>query len=557
MSDFAASSNVARHLRAAALATPGGRAVTWRAKGVPASDDEVAHRVVSFAQLDRDSDACAAWLESLGVRPGMRVLLMVKPGLDLILCTFALFKLGAPPVAIDPGMGLKNFLKCVETTTPDALVGIPLAHAVATVFRGKFKSAKIRAVVGTGGFRREIRRAAEALPPAGRPVYPAKPDELAAILFTSGSTGAPKGVRYEHGMFEAQIRLVREAYGIRPGEIDLPMLPIFALFNPALGVTTVVPDMNPSKPALADPSAILADINQSGVTTSFGSPALWRKIARHGLANPGSFAPSLRRILCAGAPVPASLHRDLKKILPGCVVHTPYGATECLPVCTITGDEVLAETWKETESGHGTCVGRPLPGVRVAIIPIRDGVIADLADCPPYPETGVVGEIIVQSPACTREYDRRPEATALSKIRDGESFWHRMGDLGRLDERGRLWFYGRKAERVGTAAGELFTDPVEGVFNAHPRVFRCALIGLGAPGNQTPAVVIEPDAGAFPKSARAREAFVAELRELACRHPHTACIQKFLFEKKFPVDVRHNAKIHRLTLKKRHDRSLP
>lgn len=507
---------------------------------------------ISFARLDRDSDACAAWLESLGVRPGMRVLLMVKPGLDLILCTFALFKLGAPPVAIDPGMGLKNFLKCVETTAPEALVGIPLAHAVATVFPGKFKSAKVRAVVGTGGFRRNLAAAEKSLPSAGRPVYPAKPDELAAILFTSGSTGAPKGVRYEHGMFEAQIGLVREAYGIAPGEVDLPMLPIFALFNPALGMTTVVPEMNPSKPASVDPAKIVAAIRASGVTNSFGSPALWTKIARHCLAR-GETLPSIRRILCAGAPVPASLHRDLKKILPNGVVHTPYGATECLPVCTITGDEVLADTWKETESGHGTCVGRPLVGVSVAIIPIHDGEIVNLADHPPYPETGFVGEIIVQSPSCTREYDKRPDATALSKIRDGEAFWHRMGDLGRLDERGRLWFYGRKVERVTTAAGDMFTDPVEGVFNTHPRVFRSALIGLGSPGNQSPAVVIEPESGAFPKNSRERETFIAELRDLAGRHPHTAGITRFFFEKNFPVDVRHNAKIHRLTLKKKYD----
>ncbi len=545
MSDsFSESSNVARHLRVAALATPAACAVRHRHRGLSHG--------VNFAQLDRDSDACAAWLESLGVRPGMRVLLMVKPGLDLILCTFALFKLGSPPVAIDPGMGLGNFLKCVETTRPDALVGIPLAHAVATVFRGRFKSAKIRAVVGAGGFRRKIVRETGSLPASGRPVYPAKPDELAAILFTSGSTGAPKGVRYEHGMFEAQIRLVREAYGIAPGEIDLPMLPIFALFNPALGMTTVVPEMNPSKPASVDPAKIVADINRFGVTNSFGSPALWTKIARHCLAS-GETLPSIRRILCAGAPVPASLHRDLKKILPNGVVHTPYGATECLPVCTITGDEVLAETRQETESGHGTCVGRPLAGVRVAIIPIREGVIENLADCPPYAECGPVGEIIVQSPSCTREYDGRPDATALSKIRDGEKFWHRMGDLGRLDAQGRLWFYGRKAELVRTASGAVFTDPVEGVLNTHPRVFRCALIGLGASGSQTPAVVIEPEAGAFPKNSRERDAFVAELRILAARHPHTAGITRFFFEKKLPVDVRHNAKIHRLTLKKKYD----
>ncbi len=551
MSRPADSSNVARHLRAAALATPDGCAVR-----VPCGRErsgDIRYLTRTFAQLDRETDACAAWLESLGVRPGSRVLLMVKPGLDLILCTFALFKLGAPPVAIDPGMGLRSFLKCVETTRPDALVGIPLAHAVATVFRSKFRTAGVRAVVGTAGFRRRLESAAAALPPGGRPVHPARPDELAAILFTSGSTGVPKGVRYEHGMFEAQLGLVRSAYGIEPGEVDLPMLPIFALFNPALGMTTVTPDMNPSKPASVDPDAIVRAIRQNAVTNSFGSPALWAKIARHCLAR-GETLPSLRRVLCAGAPVPAALHRDLKRVLPNGVVHTPYGATECLPVCTITGDEVLAETWAETQSGRGTCVGRALPGVRVAIIPVSDAAVGELSECPPYAEPDRVGEIIVQSPSCTREYDRRPEATALSKIRDGAGFWHRMGDLGRIDAQGRVWFYGRKAERVLTASGDLYTETVEGVFNAHPRVFRTALIGLGAPGAQEPALVVEPLPGEFPSGARERAAFEASLLELGARHEHTANIRKIYFEKHFPVDVRHNAKIHRLTLKRRYDR---
>jgi len=537
-----ASSNVARHLREAASASPDAPAISRR------TPDGVARETWSFARLDRETDACAAWFASRGVRPGMRVLLMVKPGFDLITCVFALFKLGAPPVAIDPGMGPNHFLKCVETTAPDALVGIPAAHLAATIFRRKFRTATVRAVVGTRGYRAALARYRADAP---RPVYPAGADELAAILFTSGSTGAPKGVRYEHGMFEAQLELVRSTYGIAPGETDLPMLPVFALFNPALRVETVVPTMNASKPASFDPAALLADIRAGGVTTSFGSPTLWRKLARY-LDARGETLGGLRRVLTAGAPVPASLHRELKRVLPDAVVHTPYGATECLPVCTITGDEVLGETWRETEAGRGTCVGRPPAGVRVAIVPVCDGPIPTLAAHPPVDDPEFVGEIIVSSPACTREYDRLPETTALAKIRDGDTFWHRMGDLGRLDASGRLWFYGRKAERVRTAAGDLYTESVEAIFNAHPGVRRTALIGFGAPGAQIPALVVEPEPGAFPTGAAARIAFADALRERGAAHPATAGIAHFYFDRAFPVDVRHNAKIHRLALAKKY-----
>lgn len=531
------SANVARHLREAAGVSPA-------APAVRTTDG----RVFDFATLDRDTDACAAWFESRGIRPGMRVLLMVKPGLDLILCSFALFKLGAPPVAIDPGMGLKNFLNCVATTEPDALVGIPVAHVLASVFSGHFRPVRTRVVVGTPGFRKGLVRHRS---PSERPVYPARSDELAAILFTSGSTGAPKGVRYEHGMFDAQLELVRTAYAGAPGETDLPMLPLFALFNPALRACTVMPEMNPSKPAAFDPVKLVALIREAGVTTSFGSPALWRKLARH-LASRNETLPGIRRVLTAGAPVPASLHRELKRVLPGAVVHTPYGATECLPVCSITGDEVLGETRYETEAGRGTCVGRPLPGVRIAVIPATDGIVAELRDRPPVDDPEFVGEIIVNSPACTREYDRRPDATAASKIRDGDTFWHRMGDMGRIDASGRLWFYGRKAERVLTSSGVLYTEPVEAVFDTLPGVRRSALIGPVEAGRQIPVLAVEPEPDAFPRNAAARERFVASLKAHAAKYAHTASIDRFVFEKTFPVDVRHNAKIHRLTLAKKY-----
>jgi acyl-CoA synthetase (AMP-forming)/AMP-acid ligase II len=380
------------------------------------------------------------------------------------------------------------------------------------------------------------------------PLASVRPDTLAAILFTSGSTGAPKGVCYTHGMFDAQIELVRATYALRPGETDMAMLPLFALFNPALGATTVTPLLDPSKPLAADPAPIVAALIAEKVTRSFGSPAIWSKVADH-CENRGVTLPDLRLLLIAGAPVSGELLAKLRVIAPHCETHTPYGATECLPVTTITAAELLGETRQLALRGHGTCVGRPVSGVEIRVIRETDGPIASLAEarvCAP----GEIGEIIATGPSVTREYDGLPEATRLAKIADGGRVWHRMGDLGTLDAEGRLFFFGRQVEKVRTAEGELPTESLEPAFRQHPQVFRCALVGLGAAPEQTPALVVEPRPGAFPETDAARECFVAELRELAKVNPEAARVKHIVFQRALPVDVRHNAKIHRLRLAK-------
>lgn len=527
------SANIARFLPALAAAIPDTIAVRVPKKKKGAGKIEYTEQ--SFAELNSGADASARLLEAYGVSKGDRVLLMVRPGLDLIQLCFALFKIGAVPVVIDPGMGLKSFLNCVRRSQPKFLVGIPVATALSRLFRPSFRSLRARISIGAA-WRKKVARTQPAAP--YRMVH-SDASDLAAILFTSGSTGMPKGVCYEHGMFAAQVDLIRGTYGIAAGEVDLPMLPIFALFNPALGMTTVVPEMNPGRPAKVDPWNIVQAIRQNQVTNSFGSPVLWTKIGRY-CEQQGITLPTLKRILMAGAPVGPALLRLMSKVAPNAELHTPYGATECLPVTSISGSEVLAETWAATLQGKGTCVGKPLAGLDVVVIPISEDPIPNFTDMKPLP-VRTIGEIVVGGPVVTQLYDRLPEENLKSKIRhfDGR-FWHRIGDVGYLDEQGRLWFCGRKAERVQTAQGDMFTDCCEAVFNEHPAVFRSALVGIGEAGNQVPAIVVELEPGA---SITARE-----LRDLAMRHAHTQAIETFYLHPSFPVDVRHNAKIHRLSL---------
>ena len=531
------SANIARHLPLMAERQPDHPAVKVPRGRTRAG--RIDYLTLSFRELDAEVDAWVAKLEAKGVRRGDRVLVMVRQGLPLIAAAFALFKLGAVPVIIDPGMGRESFLSCVARSRPRVLLGIPLAQAFSYVFRRAFASVEVR-VWASGSPTARCGGAA-----AAAKLADTAPDELAAILFTSGSTGAPKGVCYEHGMFDAQVRLVRDTYGIEPGEVDLPMLPIFALFNPALGMTTIVPEIDPSRPATVDPEKIVQAIEQERVTNSFGSPTLWRKIAAH-CRQTDTVLPTVRRVLMAGAPVPPALFADVQALLPNGTAHSPYGATEALPLCSVAAAEIDPAA---ALAGGGTCVGRPVHEIAVKIVALTDGPIATLAEARELPP-GEIGEIVVRGPVVTKAYDALPEATAGAKIRDGAALWHRLGDAGYLDAEGRLWFLGRKAERVETREGVLFPDQVEPVFNAHPDVRRTALIGLGERGEQRPAIVVEPRGKEVVATPSLRRKLVRELRALGVQHPHTDRIRLLFLHPKFPVDVRHNAKIHRLTLAK-------
>lgn len=501
---------------------------------------------VSYAELEERSNRVAAALAARGARPGDRVCVFVRPSADLVAVVYAVFKLGAVVVLADPGMGRKRLLAAIERTRPRIFVGMPLAHAARRLFPGPFRTVDLPVTVGRRLFWRGPTLAE--LVRAGSPSFPCHdggPDAPAAILFTSGSTGPPKGVVYTHGMFEAQMRALGTLYAFRPGEVDLACFPLFALFDVALGMTSAFAPLDPSRPGRCDPAAIVDALERTGATTTFGSPAIWRRVVPWCLAR-GRTLPTLERVLVAGAPVPPALLADFHRILPpGADVHTPYGATEALPVTSIAGREVVPSLVERVHGGHGTCVGVPAPEVDLRLIAISDDPIEawnDSLEVPP----GELGEVCVRGPAVTRLYDAEPGHTALAKIRhpDG-SVGHRMGDVGYLDDEGRLWFCGRKAHRLETERGRFLPVPTENVYNVHPRVHRTALVGVGPAGAQRPTLVVEPRRGDLPRGPGAERRFEAELRRLTRPGPLTVEPERVLFHPSFPVDVRHNAKIHR------------
>jgi acyl-CoA synthetase (AMP-forming)/AMP-acid ligase II len=498
---------------------------------------------LTYADLDARSDAIAAGLGKRGIVRGTRTVVMVRPTPEFFLLMFALFKAGAVPVLVDPGIDKRALKQCLDEAAPEAFIGIPLAQ-LARVVLGWSRSARLRITTGRRALLADATLADVERDGAhaGPQLADTQADDVAAILFTSGSTGVPKGVVYRHRHFVAQVAMLREAFAFEAGGVDLPTFPPFALFDPALGVTSIIPDMDPTRPARANPRKLLAAIERFGVTQLFGSPALVAVLAHHGVA-----LPTVRRVTSAGAAVPPEVVARMRALLPDdAQLWTPYGATECLPVSVIEGRELQA-TREATERGAGTCVGLPVPPNDVRIIRIDDAAIAEWSDALRV-APGQVGEITVAGPTATDAYFRRDAATALAKIRErlpdgSERIVHRMGDLGWIDGDGRLWFCGRKTHRVILdATTTLCTEQVEPVFNVHPRVRRTALVGVGDAGAQVPVLCVELAPGV---DARQFDAIADELRHLGDGFVHTAKVQRFLRHPGFPVDIRHNAKIGR------------
>jgi acyl-CoA synthetase (AMP-forming)/AMP-acid ligase II len=497
----------------------------------------------SYRDLEQISNRMAAALESVGIGDGVRTVLMVTPSLEFFALTFALFKVGAVPILIDPGMGTKNLKVCLQEAEPQAFIGIPKAQIARLLFGWGKETLRTIVHVGVKFGRGSTLRSLMKEQTGDRDIcVQRQQDEMAAILFTSGSTGVPKGAVYTHGNFVAQVEALKEVYQIEPGEVDLPTFPLFALFAPALGMTSVIPVMDFTHPGSVDPEQIINPIKRFNATTMFGSPALIHRVGLYGEKHEIKL-PTLKRVISAGAPVPAStLKRFAGMLKPDVEIFTPYGATESLPVCSIGSHEILRETSALTDRGLGVCIGQPVPSIDLKIIKISDAPISRWTDGFLAPD-GQVGEIIVSGAQVTSRYYNRPKSTDRSKIPySQDKFYHRMGDLGYRDEKGRIWFCGRKAHRVVTSARTFFTVPCEAVFNVHPKVFRTALVAVGTRTGVLPVICVEFEENVAEVE---HEGILAELKTRAEMHETTSGIEHFLVHPSFPVDIRHNAKIFR------------
>ncbi|MBU2870894.1 olefin beta-lactone synthetase [Colwellia sp. E2M01] len=564
--------NLCRHLAYAAIATPKALAVAVQ----KSQRGTLTYQEIDFVTLHQRSDEIAYALNSYGIKSGMKAVLMVTPSIDFFALTFALFKAGIIPILVDPGMGIKNLKQCFAESKPDAFIGIPKAHIARLLFSwGKGSVKKYLTVGGSSVFAKLVAKLIGGASLASilkryplnagdkktsYPMVKLADDAMSAILFTSGSTGTPKGVVYSHKMFEAQITALKDDYAIEPGERDLATFPLFSLFGPALGMASIVPDMDASKPIKANPDFIFAAIEKYQCTNLFANPALIEVLGQAGISDDEAKQKikltSLKRVISAGAPATLpSIERFTLLLNDNVPVLTSYGATESLPLTKIASNELL-KTTHITDNGGGICVGKPVNGVEIKIIKISEEVVEQWQDELALP-TNTIGEIVVKGDMVSQQYYQRDTATAKAKIKDStllsestNAVRHRMGDLGYLDDNGLLWMCGRKAHRVETPKQLFYSIPCERIFNTHNLVKRSALVSVKLLNVITPVICIELTDEAKKQQKEKDSTFdesslFSALRSIAFSHQQTSAISHFLIHDDFPVDIRHNAKIFR------------
>lgn len=524
--------NIAHRIAETAKRIPDKKSVVF---SEPQPDGTYEYPFYTFREFEERSNQFAHKLTKLGIKPGTRTLLFVKPCLDFSIITFALFKIGAIPVLIDPGMGIKNLLRSIAQVRPEAMVSIGLVHWIRRFKPGPFQNIKIKISLNhVGGSTDYIYKDLEKEEKTFS-IYPAEPSDHSAILFTSGGTGIPKGVIYTHGILNAQTEALQAMFDLSETQKDLPGFPLFALFTLSMGMTSVVPDMDPTKPAKCDPQKLIRNIIDNEITFVAGSPAIWERVGKY-CAQKNIQLPTVKQVVMFGAPVRAEIHEMFKKILISGDTYTPYGATESLPISLISGSEILSGLAAKTKEGAGTCIGKSVPGIEIKIIKTSDIPGLVLNELP----KGEIGEIVVSGKQVTPAYFEMEDETRKAKIIENGKLWHRVGDVGYLDQENRLWFLGRKNHRVQSEGMTHYSIRVEAIFNQHPEVKRSALIEI----NGQPALAVER----VDKKIQMNEKFKQELLNLAASNQYTSMIQDFFLHEGFPVDVRHNIKIDRTKL---------
>jgi acyl-CoA synthetase (AMP-forming)/AMP-acid ligase II/pimeloyl-ACP methyl ester carboxylesterase len=486
-------------------------------------------RVVTWGLLARNVDRLARGLAARGIRHGDRVAVLIRPGADLLAVVYACWRIGASVVVTDAGLGARGMHRALRGAGAKHVIAIPqgLSLVRATGLPGRrISTAELPAIASDGTH-------------APMPSPPA-PDAEAAVVFTSGSTGPAKGVVYRHHQVERTRDLLLDHYSIAPEDVLVAAFAPWAVLGPALGIASVLPDMDVTSPKTLKATALAEAVRVGRGTLLWASPAAFGGVVDSAVeltVRQREAFTSLRLVLGAGAPVPVDLLHAMGDLCPDAEIRTPYGMTEALPLCDVTLDEI-----ETAGHGDGVLVGRPLPGVEVRISAVD---AEGLANGPLTAEPGVLGEVVVAGRHVKDRYDRL-WATERASSRDAG--WHRTGDVGQLDDQGRLWIGGRLAHVITTSDGPLAPVGVEQSVMGLDVVRQAACVGVGPRGVQQVVVIVVTDAY---RTGPADLPLIDVVRGVA-GVPVAAVLER----RELPVDIRHNSKVDRTALAEWADKQL-
>ncbi|MDX2344385.1 MAG: alpha/beta fold hydrolase [Acidimicrobiia bacterium] len=504
------------------------------APAVVEMEGDTPSRSISFAELAADIERVGVGLVAAGIEKGDRISLLVPPGIDLTVCLYACWRIGAVAVIADAGLGPQGMTRALKSAAPKYIIGVSRAMVAGRTLRWPGKRISVdrvgmaqRRVLGIWSSLDEIRDLGQgsALPD------PPLDEDTAAVVFTSGATGPAKGVVYLHRQAQAQRDALMDLYRISTGDRLVAAFAPFALYGPAMGITSVVPDMEVTSPGTLQATALAGSIDAVDATMVFASPAALVNV----LATAGELAPRMREsllgvrvLMSAGAPVPASLLREASVLFPNAEVHTPYGMTEVLPVADVTLEQV-----EEAGAGTGVCVGMPVAAAEVAISPLDEhgAATGDLTSVP-----SIVGEICIRAAHARDGYDKLWVTSHAASEPHG---WHRSGDIGHFDDHGRLWVEGRMVHIIRTATGVVTPVGVEHSAASVAGVAKAAAVGVGPVGTQQVVVVVQLD-----DPLRASGLASNELAD-SVRAAVDVDVAAVLTTPTLPIDKRHNSKINR------------
>lgn len=477
---------------------------------------------VSWRLLDRRVNEFAAGMRAAGIKTGDRIALMIPPGPELIALIYAAWSTGACVVLADSGLGIRGIARALKGAHPDHVFAIPKAWPIIRtlqipglkVYSNQLSKFRVKGAVSQGSaFASELE---------------------GAVVFTSGSTGPAKGVLYSRGRIAETVAILRDHYQLSDSDVIVAAFAPWAVFGPALGVGSVLPAMDLSKPSSLGFAQLSAAIRHARGTLLWASPAALRNVLRTApLDSSPSGNPcvsvdadsSIRLILSAGAPVPKSMLAEVSQLFPSAELRTPYGMTEALPLTDISLDQILSSS-----DDSGVPVGQPLAGVALRIAPWDS---PDALTATPQ----VMGEIVVSAGHMRDSYDHLEFTQRRAAQNPG---WHRTGDVGHLDENGQLWVEGRLAHVITTSDGPITPVPVEARIEQLDGIEQAACVGVGPVGRQVVVVVVVL-AGTSDNPKDSKELEIADAVRAAVGVPVSAV----LISRKLPTDIRHNAKINR------------